>query len=90
MRLDTFLKASRIIIRRTAGKAGCEDGNVLLNGVPAKPSHRVQAGDTIEVRHSRQIEIWTVLALPVGKNVSKPEAAKLVNLMERKERDIIE
>ena len=90
MRLDTFLKASRIIIRRTAGKAGCEGGSVLLNGLPAKASHHVRAGDTIEVRLPRRIEVWTVLSLPTGKNVSKSEAAALVTLVERKEREIIE
>ncbi len=90
MRLDVFLKASRILVRRSAGKAGCEDGSVRLNGLPAKASHQVREGDTIEVHHPRRIEVWTVVSLPAGKNVSKAEAASLVNLVERKDRDITE
>ena len=49
MRLDKYLKISRIIKRRTIACEACEQGKVMLNGRTAKPSANVAVGDTISV-----------------------------------------
>lgn len=53
MRIDKFLKVSRILKRRTVSKEACESRKILLNGKPAKPSSEVKAGDVIEVMYAQ-------------------------------------
>ena len=50
MRLDKFLKVSRIIKRRTVANEACDSGRVLVNDRPAKASLNVKEGDIIEVQ----------------------------------------
>jgi ribosomal 50S subunit-recycling heat shock protein len=50
MRLDKFLKLSRLVRRRTVAKELCEAGAVSVNGKPAKPAQEVAVGDVIEIR----------------------------------------
>ena len=50
MRLDIFLKVSRLIIRRTVANEACDAGRVLINGRTAKASAAVKAGDVIEIQ----------------------------------------
>ena len=50
MRLDKFLKVSRLIKRRTVANEACDGGRVSVNGVPAKASREVKLGDVIEIR----------------------------------------
>jgi len=49
MRLDKFLKVSRVIKRRTLAKEVCESGRVAVNGRVAKPSTEIKPGDTLEL-----------------------------------------
>ena len=49
MRIDKFLKNSRIIKRRTVAKEACEQRRILVNGKPAKPGTEVKEGDEISV-----------------------------------------
>jgi len=49
MRIDKFLKNSRIIKRRTSAKKACETGRVLINGSQAKPGNDVEVGDKVEI-----------------------------------------
>ena len=49
MRLDKFLKVSRIIVRRTVANEACDAGRVLLNGKVARASASVKPGDIIEI-----------------------------------------
>ena len=50
MRLDKYLKVSRLIKRRTVANEACDAGRVLVNDRPAKASAQVKAGDTIEIQ----------------------------------------
>ena len=50
MRIDKFLKNSRIIKRRTIAKEACDQGRVLVNGKEVKPGHQLEEGDIIEVK----------------------------------------
>lgn len=49
MRLDKYLKVSRLIKRRTVATEACAAGKVSVNGKVAKPSHDVKIGDTLEI-----------------------------------------
>ena len=50
MRLDKYLKVSRLIKRRTVANEACDTGRVSINGKPAKPGSEVKAGDILSIR----------------------------------------
>lgn len=58
MRIDKFLKNSRIIKRRTVAKEACEQGRILLNDKTAKPGAEVQEGDEIFVQFGNGACVW--------------------------------
>ena len=64
MRLDKFLKVSRIIKRRTIANEACDAGRVSVNGKIAKASVDVKVGDEIEIRFGSNITKVRVLNLP--------------------------
>lgn len=70
MRLDKYLKVSRIIKRRTVACDACTDGHVLVGGKVAKPSYEVKLGDVIEIHFGERIFRCRVKSTPehVGKN----------------------
>ena len=76
MRLDKFLKVSRLIKRRTVANAVSEMGRVLVNGNPAKPAKQLKVGDIIEIEFANRIEKIEVLIVPTG-NVSVQESSSL-------------
>lgn len=57
MRLDKFLKVSRIIKRRSIAKEIADQGRILINGQPAKSSSRVAVGDTLTIKFGNKTEI---------------------------------
>ena len=58
MRLDKYLKVSRLIKRRTVANEACDAGRVLVNDKPAKASVQVKTGDTIEIQFgSRNVKV---------------------------------
>ena len=58
MRLDTYLKVSRLIKRRTVANEACDAGRVSINGKPAKASAEVKVGDIIEIGFgNRQVKV---------------------------------
>lgn len=71
MRLDKFLKVSRIIKRRTVANEATAGGRVLLNGKEVKPSHEVKVGDIIEIKFGDKISRFEILEIPKtqGKNL---------------------
>lgn len=73
MRLDKFLKVSRLIKRRTVANEACDAGRVTVNGKPAKASVKVRVGDIIEISFgNRQVKV-EVLGL---QETTKKEEAK--------------
>ena len=64
MRIDKFLKNSRIIKRRTVAKDACEQGRIMVNGKPAKPGTDVSTGDEIEVLFGNGSLKARVIAVP--------------------------
>jgi ribosomal 50S subunit-recycling heat shock protein len=77
MRLDQFLRASRIVPRRTVAQELCDAGAVAVNGAAARSSRAVRAGDVIDLRRRDRLTTVRVLDLPSTRNVSKAEAAAL-------------
>lgn len=75
MRLDKFLKVSRLIKRRTVANEACDAGRVLVNDKPAKASLNVKAGDTIEIQFG--VSSVKVEVLNVQETVKKDEAKEL-------------
>ncbi len=89
MRLDIFLKLSRLIHRRTLAREFCDADKVLVNGAAAKASKIVAEGDEITIIKPNVTERFRVLEIPKTKQVSKTGAAELYELIEREERDIL-
>ena len=63
MRLDKYLKVSRIIKRRTFAKDICDDCFVLVNQKEAKPSHQLKIGDIISIKYQNELISYKVLQL---------------------------
>ena len=75
MRLDKFLKVSRLIKRRTVANEACDSGRVLVNGKSAKASLNVKEGDVIEIEFgTRTVKVEV---LDVQETVRKDEAKEL-------------
>jgi ribosomal 50S subunit-recycling heat shock protein len=72
MRLDKFLKVSRIIKRRTLAKEVCDSGRVMINGKPAKASSEIAIGDELEIRFGQKLVSFRVEQL---KETSRKEEA---------------
>ncbi len=75
MRLDKFLKVSRLIKRRTVANEACDAGRVLINERPAKASAQVKAGDVLEIQFGSKAV--RVEVLNVQETVKKEEAQEL-------------
>ena len=90
MRLDLFLKVSRLCPRRTLAQELCDAGFVLLNGRPAKSAHAVKAGDEIKIRRRDREIVARVLKDPPSRNVSKRDAEQLVEIVSERTLDSLE
>ena len=75
MRLDKYLKVSRLIKRRTVANEACDNGLVTVNDKPARGSYEVKEGDRISLRFGARI--ITVEVLSVQETVRQSEAAAL-------------
>ncbi len=73
MRLDKFLKVSRLIKRRTVANEACDAGRVMVNGKPAKASVNVKVGDEIEIMFGQKAVKVRVLNI---QDTTKKEEAK--------------
>jgi ribosomal 50S subunit-recycling heat shock protein len=81
MRLDLFLKASRLCSRRTIAQRICEAGSVSVNGSVAKSSHAVKPGDEIALAGRDKITRVRVLSIPTTRQTSRKEATTLYELL---------
>ena len=72
MRLDKYLKVSRLIKRRTVANEACDGGRVTVNGAPEKASREVKPGDVLEIKFGpRAVKVEVV---SVSENTSKADA----------------
>ena len=80
MRLDKYLKVSRIIKRRTVANEACAGGRVEVNGKVAKPGADVKPGDRLTIRFGEHIGSYEVLS--VAETVRKEDADKMYKVLE--------
>lgn len=83
MRLDKYLKLSRIIKRRIVAHDAADASRVFVNGRPVKPSYDVKVGDTIEIKYFKK-EV-KVKVLNVNAVVRKDQADEMYEIIEIKE-----
>ena len=79
MRIDKFLKISRILKRRTLGKDACDNSRVSVNGKDVKPSFKLKVGDVVIVRFASGEVKFKVENLK--ENVKKEEAQTLYSII---------
>ncbi|MCL2362308.1 MAG: RNA-binding S4 domain-containing protein [Defluviitaleaceae bacterium] len=80
MRLDKYLKVSRIIKRRPVANEACDSGRVCVNGKQAKASLEVKTGDIIEIKFGDKITKLEVLT--IKETVRKDDAAGMYQVIE--------
>ena len=78
MRLDKYLKVSRLMKRRTVANEACDAGRVSVNGKPARASYEVKVGDVIEIAFGQRTMKVRVAA--VAETVKKEQAAELYTI----------
>lgn len=83
MRLDKFLKISRLIKRRTLAKEVAEQGRIQINGNQAKASADVAVGDTLSIRFGQKL--LTIEVTSLRENVKKDEASSLYKVISEQE-----
>lgn len=89
MRLDLYLKLSRLVPRRSGAKELCAAGGVLVGGQQAKAGREVHPGDRITlILSSREITV-EVLELPVGRSVAKAAARELYRAVAERRFDLL-
>lgn len=79
MRIDKFLKVSRLIKRRTLAKEVAQNERILVNGKPAKPSKEIKIGDEITIEFGNKNVVVRVLSLEAS--TKKADAVNLYELV---------
>ena len=73
MRLDLFLKTSRLIKRRTVAREMCDNGRVLVNGNEAKPSKEVRQRDIVTLKFSLRVIELEIIAFAASSKKTPPD-----------------
>ena len=81
MRLDMFLKLSRLIPRRTVAQEFCDKGLINVNGATAKSSKEIKTGDSISIRRRNNVTTIRVLDVPAKKQLAKNEAQEIFEII---------
>ena len=73
MRLDKFLKVSRVIKRRTVANEAADSGRISVNGKVVKPSYEVKEGDIVEIKFGDKVSKFQIKQVPkvAGKNLEE-------------------
>lgn len=73
MRLDKFLKVSRVIKRRTIANEAADGGRVIVNGKVVKPSYEVKVGDIVEIKFGDKVSKFEIIKIPttIGKDIGE-------------------
>ena len=78
MRLDKFLKVSRIIKRRTVANEAADGGRISVNGRVVKPSYEVKVGDVVEIKFGDKISKFKIVAIPTVQGKNMPQMVEEV------------
>ena len=81
MRLDQYLRASRLVLRRAVAQELCEAGAVSVGGTPARSSRTVRPGDEITIRRRERALTVRVRTVPEAKQVSRAQAPTLYEVI---------
>lgn len=81
MRLDLFLKVSRLISRRSLAQEFCDAGLIRVNGTAAKSAKEVKVADEIEIKRRNRLTKIKVLEIPAKKQVSRSQAADIYEII---------
>ena len=87
MRLDVFLKLSRLIRSRSVAQEFCDAGLVEVNGTAAKPSKEVKVGDMLSIRRRNRVTQYAVESVPTQKQISKDKAPELYRIVSESQLD---
>ena len=79
MRLDKFLKVSRIIKRRSVANDACDADHVMVNGKPGKPGLKLKVGDVLTVRYGANETNYEVLS--ISESARKEQAADMYRIV---------
>ncbi len=78
MRLDKFLKISRVIKRRTIANEVADNGRVKVNGKVVKPSYEIKVGDIVEIAFGEQISKFEIIKIPQVQGKDMGELIKIL------------
>lgn len=78
MRLDKFLKISRVIKRRTVANEAADNGRVMVNGKIVKPSYYVKVGDIVEIKFGDKISKFEIVKIPEVQGKGMGELIKIL------------
>lgn len=78
MRLDKFLKVTKIIKRRTVANEAADNGRVKANGKVVKPSYEVKVGDVIEIQFGNNVSKFEIIQIPKGQNAVLDQTVKIL------------
>ena len=78
MRLDKFLKMSRVIKRRTVANNAADKGRVSVNGKVVKPSYEVKAGDIVEIKFGDKVSKFEIIKVPEKQTNNMDELIKIL------------
>ena len=81
MRLDKYLKVSRLIKRRTVANEVTSQGRIFINDKPSKPANAVKEGDILRLEYYNKTTIVEIIKVPTG-NVSIQESKDLYKIIE--------
>lgn len=79
MRIDKFLKVSRVIKRRTVANEAADMGRISINGKVVKASYEVKVGDIIEIKFGDKVSKFQIIEIPKVQGKNMGELIKLVD-----------
>ena len=78
MRIDKFLKISRVIKRRTVANDAADGGRVVVNGKLVKPSYNVKIGDIVEIKFGDKVSKFEIIKIPEVQTKDMGELIKIL------------
>ena len=79
MRIDKFLKVSRIIKSRTIANEAADNGRISVNGKVVKPSYDIKINDIVEIKFGDQTSKFKITAIPTKQSVRTDEVAEMID-----------
>ena len=79
MRLDKFLKVSRVIKRRTVANDAADNGRISVNGKVVKPSYEVKVGDVVEIKFGDKTSKFEIIKIPTTQNAK--ELSEIIKIL---------